>query len=209
MENVYLCFDDCAKVEGDKVILSDIASVYCTNTSLQNKIRALKIYSFPLKHSSGDGDRIIMTALYVMELILQQYPRVTIIPTGSTDFILEKDTKHPSKLFVLAKAAVICLITFFGAAFTIMAFNNDVQVHEVFRQIYLFFTGTETDGFTALELGYSIGLGLGILIFYNHFGKKKRMSDPTPLQIEMRLYEEEIHTALIDGVKRKNKHIDV
>lgn len=209
MENVYICFDDCAKVEGSKVILSDVASVYCTNTSLQSKIRALKIYSFPSKNSSGDGDRVIMTALYAMELILQQYPDVTIIPTGSTDFILEKDTKHPSRLFVFLKAIVICLITFFGAAFTIMAFNNDVQVHEVFKQTYRFLTGAESDGFTALELGYSIGLGLGILIFYNHFGKKKRMSDPTPLQIEMRLYENEIHTALIDGVKRKNKHIDV
>lgn len=209
MENVYICFDDCAKVEGNKVILSDVASVYCSDTSMQNKIRALKIYSFSSNNSSGDGDRVIMTAIYVMELILQQYPDINIIPTGSTNFILEKDSNHPSKFTVILKASIICLITFFGSEFTIMAFNNDVQVHEVFRQTYTFFTGAETDGFTALEFGYSIGLGLGILIFYNHFGKKKSMSDPTPLQIEMRLYEDDIHSALIDGVKRKNKHIDV
>lgn len=209
MENVYICFDDCAKVEGNKVVLSDVASVYCADTTLQSKIRTLKLYSFPQKDNSGDGDRVIMTSLYAMELILNQFPNVNIIPTGSTDFILERDTRHPSQATVVIKASLICLITFFGAAFTIMSFNNDVQVHEVFRQIHVFFTGEDGDGFTALELGYSIGLGVGILVFYNHFGKKKQMSDPTPLQIEMRLYENDIHTSLIDGVKRKNKHIDV
>ncbi len=90
-----------------------------------------------------------------------------------------------------------------------MAFNNDVQVHDVFAQIYELFAGKEHEGFTILECSYSIGLGAGILIFYNHFGKRKLSKDPTPLEIEMRLYENDINTTLIDGVKRSNKHIDV
>jgi stage V sporulation protein AA len=90
-----------------------------------------------------------------------------------------------------------------------MAFNNDVQVHEVFVQIFKLVTGHENDGFSVLEGGYCIGLGAGILIFYNHFGKKKLSKDPTPLEIEMRLYENDINNTLIDGVKRKNEHIDV
>ena len=110
---------------------------------------------------------------------------------------------------IRVKTVLICLITFFGSAFTIMAFNNDVQVHNVFSQIYTFFSGKESSGFTVLEFSYSIGLGGGILIFYNHFGKKKLSRDPTPLEIEMRLYENDIKTTLIDGVKRNNKHIDV
>ena len=110
---------------------------------------------------------------------------------------------------IRVKTVLICLITFFGSAFTIMAFNNDVQVHNVFSQIYTFFSGKESSGFTVLEFSYSIGLGGGILIFYNHFGKKKLSRDPTPLEIEMRLYENDIKTTFIDGVKRNNKHIDV
>ena len=46
-------------------------------------------------------------------------------------------------------------------------------------------------------------------MLYNHFGKRKLSRDPTPLEIEMRLYENDIHTTLIDGVKRQNEHIDV
>ncbi len=215
MENVYIFFDDCTKVDNDKVSISDIATVYCSNKNLKNKINALKVYTFPnpskqkKDNSDSDNGRIIITALKIFEIILSEYPDVNIIPTGSTDIIIEKNSKQPSLSYVRLKTAFICLIVFFGSAFTIMAFNNDVQVHDVFAQIYELFAGEEHEGFTVLECSYSIGLGAGILIFYNHFGKRKLSKDPTPLEIEMRLYENDINTTLIDGIKRSNKHIDV
>ena len=53
-----------------------------------------------------------------------------------------------------------------------------------------------------LEASYSVGLGVGILIYFNHFGKKKMTADPTPLEIEMRLYEDQINDTLIEGDSR-------
>lgn len=215
MENVYLFFDDCTKVENDKVIISDVATVFCQDKLLQSKINALKIYSFKgkgkqkAKGEDTSGCRVIMTALKIFEMILDEYPDLNLIHLGSTDFIIEKNTKTPSMAFIRLKAAIICLITFFGSAFTIMAFNNDVQVHDVFSQIYTLFAGKKSAGFTALECSYCVGLGAGILVFYDHFGRKKLSKDPTPLEIEMRLYENDIHTTLIDGVKRSSEHIDV
>ena len=215
MENVYIFLDDCTKVDSDNVLVKDVATVYCTDKALRNKINVLTVYSFKnntdseKNNSSSCGGRIIITALRIFEIILSEYPDLNIIPTGSTDIIIEKNDRKPSMSFIRLKAAFICLITFFGAAFTIMAFNNDVQVHEVFAQIYELFAGEEHPGFTVLEGGYSIGLGAGILIFYNHFGRKKLSKDPTPLEIEMRLYENDINTTLIDGVKRKKEHIDI
>lgn len=50
MENVYLFFDDSTKVESDKVIISDVATVLCRDKTLQSKINALKIYSFKGKN---------------------------------------------------------------------------------------------------------------------------------------------------------------
>lgn len=210
MENVYLFFDDSTKVESDKVIISDVATVLCRDKTLQSKINALKIYSFKGKNIGKNKDeRVIFTALKVFEIISAEYPETNLIHLGSCDFIIEKNAKKPSMAMIRVKTVLICLITFFGSAFTIMAFNNDVQVHNVFSQIYTFFSGKESSGFTVLEFSYSIGLGGGILIFYNHFGKKKLSRDPTPLEIEMRLYENDIKTTLIYGVKRNNKHIDV
>lgn len=68
--------------------------------------------------------------------------------------------------------------------------------------------GQEADGATALEISYSVGLALGILIFFNHFAKWKMNSDPTPLEVEMRLYEENISKTLIQNDERKEQDID-
>jgi stage V sporulation protein AA len=216
MENVYIFFSNRAKVEESTVCLSDIASICCTDKALQRKLRMITVYQFQdaqqkqnAKQSGKTENRIIITALKIFEIILSQYPNLTLIPLGSTDIIIEQDISKPKKVLTFLKASCICLITFFGSLFTIMAFNNDVQVHEVFVQIFKLVTGHENDGFSVLEGGYCIGLGAGILIFYNHFGKKKLSKDPTPLEIEMRLYENDINNTLIDGVKRKNEHIDV
>lgn len=96
MENVYIFFDDCTKVDNETVFLRDIASVYCRNKAMRDKINALRIYTFhnaktPKRNEpDSSDDRIIITALKIFEIILSEYPDVNIIPTGSTDIIIEK-----------------------------------------------------------------------------------------------------------------------
>lgn len=90
-----------------------------------------------------------------------------------------------------------------------MAFNNDITINKLFLQIHESITGITSDNHTLLEAGYCIGLPLGIIIFYNHFGKKKITTDPTPIEVEMRLYENDINTTLVEGVNRKDCSIDV
>ena len=103
----------------------------------------------------------------------------------------------------------VVFLTFAGAAFSIMAFNNDVDTAKLFRQIYTLLTGKVSDGFTVLEFTYCIGLIMGILVFFNHFGKKRFSADPTPIEVEMRTYENEIQSTLIEAYSRKEKEIDV
>ena len=90
-----------------------------------------------------------------------------------------------------------------------MTFHNEVQISEVFLQIYEMITGTESDGCTILEITYSIGLCLGIIIFYNHIGGRRITKDPTPLEVEMRIYERDVNTALIETAEREGKQIDI
>ena len=90
-----------------------------------------------------------------------------------------------------------------------MALNNDVEAPKLFDQIYTQIMGIKPDGFTILELTYSLGLTVGILIFFNHFGKKKFTVDPTPMEVEMRLYENDIQTTLIETYSRKERELHV
>ena len=103
----------------------------------------------------------------------------------------------------------VCVVSFFGAAFAIMTFNNDVSVTQVFQEIYRLVMGTESSGFTILESSYSVGLALGIIVFFNHFATKKLNTDPTPIEVEMRLYEENIVKTLVQNDARKESEVDV
>ena len=47
------------------------------------------------------------------------------------------------------------------------------------------------------------------LVFFNHFGKKRFSVDPTPMEVEMRLYENDIQTTLIETYSRKEQELDV
>ena len=59
------------------------------------------------------------------------------------------------------------------------------------------------------EVCYCIGLGLGIILFFNHVGRKKITPDPTPIQIEMRKYEKDVDTTFIENAGRGGHSIDV
>lgn len=86
-----------------------------------------------------------------------------------------------------------------------MTFNNDVDIPKLFAQIYQQFTGTPSSGFTVMEFSYSIGLGLGILLFSTISAAERSRADPTPLEVEMRTYEDEIDTTLIERSTRDPK----
>ena len=90
-----------------------------------------------------------------------------------------------------------------------MAFHNDIGIREVFGQIYELLTGQEPQPVTALEIAYSIGLALGILVFFNHIGGRRITSDPTPIEVEMRKYETDVNQALTETADREKKTLDV
>ena len=129
---------------------------------------------------------------------------------GEVDFIIAyQPPTPPMYAWQWAKTLFVCAVCFCGAAFAIMSFNNDSGVTEVFGEVYRLVMGQESNGFTVLEIGYSIGLALGIVIFFNHVAAFKLNTDPTPLEVEMRLYEDNISKTLIAENGRKESKIDV
>ena len=152
----------------------------------------------------------MVSLLKVIQKIHEIYPDAAVENIGETDFIVtyeEQDGK--GGIIHGVKIVAVVLISFFGATFSTMAFNNDVGVTRMFGQVYELLTGTKSDGFTILEFTYCIGIVIGILTFFNHFGKKRLSVDPTPMEVEMRLYENDIQTTLVETYSRKEKELDV
>ena len=121
---------------------------------------------------------------------------------------MERAAEKERGLLAWLKTAFVCLICFFGPAFTIMAFHNDIGIGNVFGKIYEMATGRAADGVTILEISYSIGLAAGIILFFNHVGGRRITKDPTPIEVEMRIYEDQVNSALVENADRKGEMID-
>lgn len=203
---LYMKIDRNIEVDKRDIYLSDVAKLECTNKEILNRVRVIKLMNIP----DEKNNRFVFSVLKVIEMIHRLYPALEINNLGEIDFIIDYEKKGRRPVWLAAlKLLAVCIIIFLGAAFAIMTFNNDVGVDEVFKQLYGLVMGEESDGSTILELSYSVGLTVGIMVFYNHFGGKKITSDPTPVEVEMRLYEDDINTTLIEGVNRRDKHIEV
>lgn len=169
------------------------------------------MYSYPdeVQQKSSKKKAVVFSILKVIELIHTIHPDIEVVNLGETDFIVEFIPKEQRpKLLEIAKLVAICVVTFLGSAFTIMAFNNDVSVTGVFERFYGQITGMEKPAVTEIEICYSIGLSVGIMVFFNHFGKKKITMDPTPIQVELRKYEADMADTLIQNASRKGHNQD-
>lgn len=203
---LYIKGDRDVEVTKPDVTLGDLLSMECTDKLMLAKIKTLKIIRF----KKSGRQRCVVSVLKIIACIHEKFPEADVQNLGESDIIVTyEDQKTPAPAWHIIKTVFVAAVTFFGAAFSIMAFNNDVDVTKLFGQIYEFVTGQEAGGFTVLEIAYSMGVTAGILIFFNHFGKKRFTVDPTPMEIQMRLYENDIQTTLIENSERRGEEIDV
>ncbi|MDR2888579.1 MAG: stage V sporulation protein AA [Lachnospiraceae bacterium] len=204
--NVYLKAEQNVEVKTAEVYLKDIAKIYASDSHMVNKIKAVKIYTF----YAGGPKRQVISILKIIELIEAACPQVTINSLGEADVLLEwiKVRKHKQPLQFI-KIFTAGAVSFFGTAFTIMAFHNDISINNIFRKFYEMVMGQPADGYTILEISYSVGLALGIIVFFNHIGGRRITKDPTPIEVAMRHYEDDVNKALIATADREGGSIDV
>lgn len=207
MEDIlYVKVEQNVPVSNRNLKLKDVATLYSVNKGMVQKLETQPFYTIP-----KDGQKLTMfTITKVYEAIHKKYPNVTIENLGEKDFIVEYEGENtPSKFWEYVKTVMVAAVVFIGGAFTIMTFNQDVNVSGVFDKVYKMITGSMRTGGSILEISYAIGLPVGILVFYNHFKRRDIKNDPTPIQVEMRNYEEQMNKAMIKSASREGKTIDV
>mgnify|MGYP003220292989 CR=1 FL=1 len=199
-DTLYIQTDMNILIKHPHVYLQDIARLSCSNSKVLNRLRVLPVANL----NPDTPGRYTMSVMDLVDLIQKKEPDLDITPLGELSFILTyQPPGKPQMIFEILKVVFISLASFFGAAFSIMTFNTDVDVGTLFKQIYQQVTGNISNGFTILEISYSIGLAAGVLFFFNHFGRKKFSADPTPMQVQMRQYEDNVNTTLLEENSRK------
>lgn len=203
---LYLKAEQNAEVMNEHVCVKDIASLYCADKAVCAKAKSLRIYQFGEKEQK----RQVISILKVIELIERECSGVSVESLGENAVLVElvDVNKHKGPVQWI-KLVFVAAVSFFGTAFTIMAFHNDISITKIFSHVYELVTGTPSGGCGILEISYSIGLSVGIIVFFNHIGGRRITKDPTPIEVEMRVYETDVNKALIETADREGETIDV
>lgn len=202
MKIIYIKCEQNPQVNHTRILLKDVCEVWCRDTQLKKVCEAIVLYV----EQEGIPNRHICSALQLIQTIEKTIQNVEVVVLGEEDMVVAYAPKRPqNKWWQWSKVIVVFVIIFFGSAFAIMTFNQDVDVAGVFGELAWVATGEQNHSTTMLEIGYSVGLAVGILLFYNHFSPKKMLGDPTPLEVEMREYEKEICTTMIVDEARRKK----
>ncbi len=204
---IYIKANKHSVVQKPEVTIGMIASVSCVNRQLQHQIASIPLHHFEAK--PGQNQMEFFTMLKVISLIQDAFPETVIKSIGEQDFLVEYTVRTAPPAWVNhAKVFLLCIVIFFGSAFTIMAFNNDISITDIFERFYLQVMGQEKGAVSELEISYSLGLAAGILLFFNHLGKRRFSGDPTPIQIEVHKFADDMDDTLIEHADRKGQTQD-
>lgn len=171
---------------GSTLQIKHVANILSDPPEYENELRETVLIHTEKK----DGTLLLVDVLPLIARIKQVVPNAQVETLGSSHTLVEllPHEKPPSKsLFIL-----VWLLLFFGSALTIMNFHADVNMKEVHVRVVEMLTGYRDENPYMFQIAYSIGIGFGMAVFFNHLFKKKWNDEPTPLEVEMYLYQQNV-----------------
>ncbi|MDV2580877.1 stage V sporulation protein AA [Alkalibacillus haloalkaliphilus] len=185
----------------DQIRLGDIAWISCAE-ELQSKLLNLFVYEV----TENDQTYKVIDLYNIIKKIQNLYPENDIESVGpsQTILILEQPRTKMYPIYVF----FIWTLLFIGAAMAIMNFHFDVSMPEVQEKLHSMMSGDIDRSVLWLQIPYSIGLGLGMILFFNHFLKKKFNEEPSPLEVEMFNYDQNLYEYVTFNENELNKNND-
>lgn len=184
------------------IYLDDIAQIIAPETIIP-KLKKLKVHQI----SVHDRNIVIIDVMKVIRLISNLIENADVQTIGPAQTIIEVILKK--KQMSLPFFILIWFLLFFGSAMAIMNFHDDVSMRSVQEKLYKIITGVEDSKPWIFQIPYSIGLGLGMILFFNHVFQKRINEEPSPLEVEMFNYQMDLDNYVIihenkESMKRTN-----
>lgn len=147
-----------------------------------------------------DGSRVQIDIMTIIASIHSILPKLDIQVVGSVNTVVY--VRQPQKRLRPLYIALVWLLLFVGSGLAVMNFHEDVSMRAVHIRLYYLVTGEETLYPLWLQIPYSLGLGIGMVLFFNHFFKKRFNDEPSPLDVEMFNYQQNLDQYVV----QKDKH---
>jgi len=154
------------------------------------------------KITAHDKTHVVIDVMKVIEIIQQKasHLQINLLGSGQTlvEIIYEKKKAHP--VFF----GLVWLLLFIGAALAIIYFHEDVSMQQVHQRLYYMITGEFNAQPLLFQIPYSLGLGLGMVLFFNHVFQKRINEEPSPLEVEMFQYQQSLDQYVIVNENKDN-----
>lgn len=178
--------------------LGDIIDLTCP-APLKAKIEKITIFPGGLKKQT------IVSAIQVISLIKQTESNITIHHLGESSVLYEpRQAVEENSIFVFLRVAASSLFLFFGSALAIMYFHSDVNMNQAHEMIYYLISGEKNTNPAIFSVSYTIGVGVGIMIFFDVVKKLKDRNNAGPLELELYQSQKELADYLIDQEGNKS-----
>ena len=183
------------------VYLKDVAEVY---TKAPNKSDINNLIVLQIKDKTHHTE--VISIIDIIKQLDNNFPGNTVVNVGENNIVVDftPESGKSSKFNKLLKIMMITVITFIGSATAIMSFNSEGQIPRVLENFYYIFFRENKINPAVVTVPYSIGICLGIIIFFNHFSKATLTIDPSPIEVEMTTYEKETIESIIDNKERES-----
>ncbi|GAB7386203.1 stage V sporulation protein AA [Bacillaceae bacterium] len=183
----------------DTLRLADVGQVIVDDERLEQQLLRLPVYQV----RQSEGNIVVIDVMRVIRLIKRFDPRLEVDVQGSPQTIVEivYDRKKPPFVAIV----FVWLILFVGSGLAIMNFHEDVSMKEVHQRIHFLVTGKAEQHPLWLQIPYSFGIGLGMILFFNHVFRKRINDEPSPLEVEMFLYQQSLDQYLIMNENKENR----
>ncbi len=145
------------------------------------------------------GSSYIVPAISIVQILKTEFPHHTILAMGSPEILINiKDEPKDVDKYQYIRLAFVCFLLFIGSITAIINFHSDVDMKQAHQTLYHIITGKESESPLLLQIPYSLGIGAGMSIFFNHIFKKRINNEPSPLEVEMYLYQQNMDAYLKD-----------
>ncbi|NLN15474.1 MAG: hypothetical protein GX185_07735 [Tissierellia bacterium] len=181
----------------------DLADVYCKDTATRRKVENVIVAKTP-----AEEDWMNISSIEIIEKIDKELPNLEIEVIGAEDVLIEvKSPEESNKVLKLLKTIIIFIILFIGSGLTIINFYTDTDMEKTMEVIYETLTGIKNPNPYALTISYSIGLGIGVIIFFNRIISKslRRKKEPGPMEIELFAYDKDMEDYILNDLNKSEE----
>jgi stage V sporulation protein AA len=173
------------------VAIGDVAQIIANDCNIAEQLKTIPLYAI----QPSDKNIVIIDVMKVVRAMMETNDALDVQVIGPAQTIVEVIDQKRS--FSTAYFLLIWLLLFVGSAMAIMNFHEDVSMQKVHQHLYEIITGKKIDKPLLLQIPYSFGLGIGMILFFNHVFRKRINEEPSPLEVEMFNYQQSLDQYVI------------